>query len=481
MRCVSCLIEFLSDTNQKSIINMIQNRDETYEKQLVSYGRLFSDQLKYCLKKSGRECSDMTCVCRVSCCKISDKIKEWYDAGLQDDLEDFFKQTEDCYKLWVNSEISSALDAFTQLLEDDRYGIITEPANTDLCLKEVENRVFFRVRPSREYLTRKEIFHIPFNKRYLISNQRFSLTGLPILYLGNSIPDLLEEIGSDSNHIMNHLRVSSFEFKKDSEKGIEPPREIFDLRCNLRQALCNPQEFEKNAFFRNILSHICSFRKRKELENANFKEEYVVPQMLSIILHEKGYKGICYYSTKPFHGYSIKGADSGVAHCDENSRYRENVAIFTTIKNSTDNSSIHSKPDTYDEDLFDAMEISIPIAIENVNLDSIHENEIQKLCEAINLRCNSLKPEPPGAYVSSEKSKFIVKKANEMSSFFDNVFQRLYVDDTPYTDTQIGKIHVQLLVGILNRLLVEISLEGNGDITLKKETGTESSRETDVE
>lgn len=479
---MSCLIEFLSDTNQKSIINMIQNRDETYEKQLKSYGRLFSNQLNYCLKKSGENCLNMDCVCRVSCCKISQKLKDWYNQGLQGDLKDFFEETESCYNSWVNSNITSALDQFEKLLKKDEYKIITEPTSTDLCLKEVENRVFFRVRPSSKYLTRKEIFHIPFNKRYLISNQRFSLTGLPLLYLGNSIPDLLEEIGSDSNKVINKLRVSSFEFKKDSEKGIELPSKIFDLRCNIRQSLSDPREFTKEAFFRNILSHICSFRKRKELENANFKEEYVVPQILSIILHEKEYDGICYYSTKPFHGYIIKGTDSGVAHCDENIRYRENVAIFTKIKIDIENSSIQSKPDAYDEDLFNSMEVSIPIAIENVNLDSIHENEIQKLCKAINSRYEFLKSECSDesknaqADTTIDKRKLIAKKANAISEFFNNVFQKLYVDDIPYTDTQIGKIHVQLLVGILNRLLVEVSLEDNEDKFPKKELGSESKK-----
>lgn len=461
---MSCLIEFLSDTNQKSIINMIQNRDETYEKQLKSYGRLFSDQLKYCVDKSGNNCSAEDCVCRVACYLIKERINDWYEKeDLQSDLDDFFKETENCYNKWINSEITQALEQFKQLLQKDKYRIINKKPNTELCLKEVENRVFFRARPSNEYLTRKEIFHIPFNKRYLIPNQRFSLTGLPLLYLGNSIVDLLEEIGGNPKNVIGKLRVSSFEFKNIPDKGIEPPDRIFDLRCNLRKSLSFPHEFTKPAFFRNILSHICSFRKRKELENANFKEEYVIPQMLSIVLHEAEYDGICYYSTKPFHGYNIKDANSGsdIANCDENIRYRENIALFTKAEQDSN----QQKPDAYDERLFDSMEISIPIAIENVNLDSIHENEIHKLCDAIKTRYNSLKseyfdiPEMSTEDTLSNKQKTIAKKAYSISTFFSDVFQKLHVDDTPYTDTQFGKIHVQLLIGILNRLLVEISLD----------------------
>ena len=508
---MSCLIEFLSDTNQKSIINMIQNRDETYQKQLESYGKLFTNQLRYCLEKSGDNCNKNDCVCKIACCRIRSKLDSWFSNNYKP-IEDFFTGINKCYTSWINSKIAEALNKIENLLKDDNYEIISEPVNTDVCLKDVENRVFFRARQSSEYLTRKEIFHIPFNKRYLIPNQRFSLTGLPILYLGNSIADLLEEIGGNPEESICNQRVSSFEcinINKDTTKIIKPDK-IFDLRCNIRQSLSDSEKFTKVAFFRNILSHICSFRKRKEVEKANFKEEYVIPQMLSIILHEKGYDGICYYSTKPFYGYSIKDAGSGVAHCDENMKYRENVAIFTkmkvdyteetlakanksesvyksktvyklnttsdsktvyesktvfesdTVNNSNkDNNSGNGnmpKPDAYDEKLFDSMEISIPIAIENVNLDSIDENEITKLYEAIYSRYESLKEEFIHDEEKKVKSNSILAKAKAISSYFDSVYKGLYYNYNPYSKTKAGKIHIQLLVGILNRLLVEISL-----------------------
>ena len=38
------------------------------------------------------------------------------------------------------------------------------------------------------------MFHIPFNKRYLIGNQRYSLTGQPMLYIGSSVIDVAKEI-----------------------------------------------------------------------------------------------------------------------------------------------------------------------------------------------------------------------------------------------------------------------------------------------
>lgn len=269
------------------------------------------------------------------------------------------------------------------------------------------------------------------------------MTGLPLVYIGNSIADLLEEIGKNTNEITN-LRISSFEFKNDSKNNISPPDKIFDLRCNIRQSISNPDKFSEQAFYRNILSHVCSFRKRKELEDAKFKEEYVIPQMLSIILKSNNYDGICYYSTKQFCEYSLKNVDCSVAYCDENMRYRENIALFTN------ENIIGNEYESYDKTLFEKLEISIPIAIENVDLHSINENEVQRLCEAINTRYADLSP--------TISKLILVKKANRISTFFNDIFKNLLINNIQYTETEIGKMHVQLLIGILNRLLVEISL-----------------------
>jgi len=38
---MNCLINFLADKTQKSLIDMVQNRDETFECELDSYRRLF--------------------------------------------------------------------------------------------------------------------------------------------------------------------------------------------------------------------------------------------------------------------------------------------------------------------------------------------------------------------------------------------------------------------------------------------------------
>ncbi|MFW8247620.1 hypothetical protein ACOIDW_27415, partial [Klebsiella pneumoniae] len=61
---------------------------------------------------------------------------------------------------------------------------IAIPLN-DICN---ENKPLFRVRKSDTPLSeREEIFHIPFTERQNVSAQRYSVAGLPCLYLGTSL------------------------------------------------------------------------------------------------------------------------------------------------------------------------------------------------------------------------------------------------------------------------------------------------------
>ena len=50
-------------------------------------------------------------------------------------------------------------------------------------------KAFYRMRNSQEYVQyeKNEMYHIPFDKNYLVGNERFSITGFPTLYLSSYI------------------------------------------------------------------------------------------------------------------------------------------------------------------------------------------------------------------------------------------------------------------------------------------------------
>lgn len=463
---MNCLIRVLSYEKQRDLIHLVHNRDETFEQELVSYKKLFCTVLNYSLhgeliQKSGLDsfsCEANGCYCSSICSQIHSVIKKIEIK----EIEKFFDGIQYCYLRWIDSEASIALTAFEALLKE--YDLISDcslceedcqekdsgsPPVKDPIIQNLDKRVFFRARVTAEpdqYLGKMEMFHVPFNKRYNLRNERFSLTGQPILYLGNSIPDLLEEMGisSDDQEAMKCIRISSFEFT-------EPNMRVYDLRCNIEETLKHSEnKFTKQDFYRNLLSFICGFQKRRELADSAFKEEYAIPQMLAQVLKKNKYHGICYYSTKPFHGYYIPEEMTNPVHGGRNLLYRENFAIFTSMGN-------RKGLEIYDMNLFDVLEISMPISI--YTMCSHSASELEQLL--LSIKKQKVRPG------STEVVEYIKKrneKAESIVKFYSDVFSKMTVNKIPYSNTPMGEIHIQLLFGILNRLLVDIEHKSNAEL-----------------
>jgi hypothetical protein len=78
------------------------------------------------------------------------------------------------------------------------YKLLFENNNNKILLEHSipANNFFFRLRESKsDYLfTKEEMFHIPFELKHKIGNQRYSISGYPCLYLGSSIYGSWEEL-----------------------------------------------------------------------------------------------------------------------------------------------------------------------------------------------------------------------------------------------------------------------------------------------
>ena len=85
--------------------------------------------------------------------------------------------------------------AFDQLYE--LYFNKDKRNRLNMCDTEIGTS-FYRMRSADNYTqytknTEDEMYHIPFDKRYLIGNERYSLTGFPTFYLSSSIYSCWEE------------------------------------------------------------------------------------------------------------------------------------------------------------------------------------------------------------------------------------------------------------------------------------------------
>ncbi|ELY5835253.1 hypothetical protein ACOJCE_000904 [Cronobacter sakazakii] len=190
-----------------------------------------------------------------------------------------------------------------------------------------EHRPLFRVRSSQSILKeRKELFHIPFENRHYVGAMRFSVSGLPCLYLGSSIFVCWQEMGKPD---FDKLYISSFRTDAESQE-----LRILDLGYNLTSAVkTNPlsnmfrwnEEYvtDEDVEFSggspigrnssetwsevNIISKLiawplvlaCNYSKKHT--DAKFHREYIIPNLLMQWISSdknKEISGISYRSTK---------------------------------------------------------------------------------------------------------------------------------------------------------------------------------------
>lgn len=148
--------------------------------------------------------------------------------------------------------------------------------------------VLFRMRSieNQYLLSAKELNHIPFNKRDNISNQRFSLSGFPCLYLGTSIYVCWEELMRPN---INTANVASF-----------LTREPLNLICFDYWGIENISD--EQLIYRTFFK-IATSMTRKDNTSRKFKREYIIPQA---ILHsmikwnsnnDQTFEGIAYLSS----------------------------------------------------------------------------------------------------------------------------------------------------------------------------------------
>ena len=111
----------------------------------------------------------------------------------------------------------------------------------------------------------KDMFHIPLNKRGIVSTQRYSSPGYPCLYLGNSVYSCWEEM---RRPVFNNLMFSAYKVKY--------PFKVFDMRVP------NYSDYSPEKLIQTInrvpLMLACSFVVKHSSDV--FKPEYIISQLL---------------------------------------------------------------------------------------------------------------------------------------------------------------------------------------------------------
>lgn len=417
--CVFC---FLLEENQKKLRYFNQLRTDRFEVTLEKYKEHFVREFFESLKKP---------VCSLHSTEMNDKLKNKLNYDLtEDEINKYFDLIIDIYISWIDSKFADSLQSMKRIVLDIEKGV-NEIYSEYKILENISDRILFRGRQSNVYISHWDMFHIPYNKRYMIRNQRYSLGGQPLLYLSYSPWAIAREI--DCNQ--NDLYISSFVLKKDFTLKIYDNRNIINKLIELnKNHILKVKENRKNSkkkesaltindlfkglegldglkidfsdrkvegvelkkdrdidkenlammlnlilqpseelkieinkekediinridvvslIKQHILYSVCSFRKRQELQNSHFIEEYVLPQILAATLKELDYQGVMFLSTQS----SISDLISDY-QTELNNFMFSHVAIFTSYDKEKRGLTTY----TYDEELYENFIISRPLA-----------------------------------------------------------------------------------------------------------------------
>lgn len=164
----------------------------------------------------------------------------------------------------------------------------------------------FRMRNSNgknHELDNGEMYHIPFEKRHLIATQRYSIPGLPCLYLGSTAYVCWEEL---ERPLLENTQTSICSVAQSYVKLLDFGFRPKDFRRSLMQMVCqrtNPtltlEELNEVQSYLITWPLIASCSIQVAFRYSPFKPEYIVPQLtLQWIMNNPEYDGIRYFSVK---------------------------------------------------------------------------------------------------------------------------------------------------------------------------------------
>lgn len=177
---------------------------------------------------------------------------------------------------------------------------------------------FFRARVNEKVTSYapKDMLHVPFSMRGKASNNRFSIPGIPSLYLCNSSYACWLEMGCPPDYKFN---VSPF--------LLDGSQRVLNLAVATRkQFFLDEWDEERVHCWLKLIMLMIATSYTIEEDNRAFKSEYIISQSLSLASKELGLDGVIYYSKRV-----DDEAFANAAKC---------VALFTDYKKGKEYSEI---------------------------------------------------------------------------------------------------------------------------------------------
>ena len=431
-----CLLCFLDDDFQADVRLAAQNLSPRHERAFQVYAQLFQATLENLESVANCQIHQL----KDGEGKDNEHFTWWVDQVLRavqaSPYQQIFTEMRSAYIASITGRFAESFKIIRELMSN--LGIDKTKSNR------LDKVLYFRGRKGR--FGREDLYHIPFTKRHCMSNQRYSVTGQPLLYLGLSILDVAFELGADPQAIEDYSFNTYFLKDATETRVLELGNALFPvLSNNVRGLAAVGSQFkgltenhriqepghqaDVDAFLRFTIATTCSFRRRTVTTQDAFAPEYVLPQTLAHWAREENFDGILYTSTR---------VDSGkwrVRKEPKLNRYCENIAFFTDYDQSSDND--------HDFKLLQRFEISPPVQF----------CDIKDIADEVILAYRR-------AVANDGKSTSITHIAQRSTIDLDTAFSDLvYVGEdgkeTPYVETKCGKLQRYLQFLFLMSRLIE--------------------------
>jgi hypothetical protein len=230
-----------------------------------------------------------------SSCHLCRRIKEQSGSikGLEDaicgSIDDYLKgQPERAY-----TQLQKDMGSVKNRLDD----LKTLP----IASEDIGNMYRMRVsRDGKPFEEPKDLFHIPFELRHKVSSQRYSIPGLPCLYLGSTIELCWHELG---NPPFEGVYLSKFRPKKNNIKFLNfayKPQVLAPFVTRLSSGNEGQKPREENFFISYAICWplIAASSIECLYPNEPFVPEYIIPQLIMqwFVRDASDYDGIRYFS-----------------------------------------------------------------------------------------------------------------------------------------------------------------------------------------
>ncbi len=231
------------------------------------------------------------------CKKYNKMIKSAIDAGADSEsisiIREYSDKIREAIKNYYKGNISTSHNQIKNLVKKciNNKLAVSELNKSYAFPGKLDSEVqLFRSRLSESVKTFKavEMLHLPFDKRGQTGNYRFSLPGVPSLYLCNTSYACWIEMGCPPEHAFN---VSPVVLKGDQQ--------IFNLAvmiCDFER-LNEFDEERVHCWLKLIMLMIATSYRINE-EGRTFKSEYIVSQCIMLACKNLKIDGVAYYSKR---------------------------------------------------------------------------------------------------------------------------------------------------------------------------------------